>query len=25
MALAAYYNIPILVRKNLLKESVEVN
>ncbi len=24
MALAAYYNIPILVRKNLLKESVEV-
>ena len=24
MALAAYYNIPILVRKNLLKESMEV-
>ncbi len=24
MALAAYYNIPILVRKNLLKESVEI-
>jgi len=24
MALAAYYKIPILVRKNLLKESVEV-